>query len=871
MQTDIFEITFEKAAIGIAHVDATGKWIRVNEHLCNFLGYEREELFKLTFQEITYLDDLAYDLDHAKKLHDGESDSFSIEKRYIRKDGTLIWANLSASAVRDEHGKLLYFISIIADINARKELEEKLKMAEITINTAGDGLYWIDLDANIVHVNEAACNMLGYKHEELLCMSVPQIDPPMDTMHWNALVKRLQNGEVIQLESQHKKKDGQLLAVGITGNYFVLDHKEYIFASVRDLTESKKVLHQLEQSNSNYKESNRNLRKAEQLAKLGNWTLDMVSKKLQWTDEIFNIFEIDKNLFEATYEAFLNAIHPDDRQMVHDAYTNSLITQENYKIIHRLLMSDGRIKYVIEQCETKFDSDGNPLYSIGTVQDITDIKLTELELENAKKRAQNYLDIVDVMVLVVDEHNSVQMLNGRGCEILGYSFHEVVGKNWVENFLPKCIENEMNDLVDKLKISDTSAFCHENAILTRSGAERMIAWHNTPLFDEVTGKYLGILCSGEDVTNIREAQKQLVESEQFYRTIVSSIDEAIFILENNIIIDCNPKALALFEMTKAELVGSNMLHTQHTLECNIETFDTYLKNAYAGKTTRIQCTLILNNNLKYSKVLEITLANYGNETEKLIMLASDITQKLEEEKFFKLHTRQAQMGEMISLIAHQWRQPLAIINAIASQLRLKEMLKDEENSDLVEYLIKIEQQSLHLSQTISDYRDFFRPDKPLESISLSELINHSLDLIDHALKSKGIDVQITVHIFAKVAIYKNEMIQVLIMLIKNAFDAFDDNNISHKQIGIEITQDDLYGIIIIKDNAGGISKDVISKIFVPYFTTKSYSHGTGLGLYMSKIIIEDHCNGLLEVSSKEDTTTITIKLPLKNKLAYISV
>ena len=228
MGADLFELTFEKAAIGIAHVDATGKWIRVNEQLCKFLGYSREELLTLTFQDITYKDDLDFDLSHAKKLHEGLDDSFSIEKRYVRKDGTPTWAQLSASAVRGLNGDVEYFISVIADINEQKQLEMELK-----------------------------------------------------------------------------------------------------------------------QSNQKYKVINRSLKKAEKIAKLGNWTLDLISNKLAWSDEIFNIFEIDPNLFDATYEAFVAGIHPDDREMVHTAYAQSLETQENYKITHRLLMDDGRIKYVM--------------------------------------------------------------------------------------------------------------------------------------------------------------------------------------------------------------------------------------------------------------------------------------------------------------------------------------------------------------------------------------------------------------------------------------------------------------------------------------------------------------------------------------------
>ncbi|MGD8913620.1 MAG: PAS domain-containing protein, partial [Candidatus Thiodiazotropha sp.] len=119
---------------------------------------------------------------------------------------------------------------------------------------------------------------------------------------------------------------------------------------------------------------------AQHLAHLGNWELDLVENVLTWSDEVYQIFEMDKGQFDATYEAFLDRVHPDDRERVNTAYTGSLAKREPYNIVHRLLMKDGRIKYVNERCETIFDATENPLRSIGTVQDITEQKQREDEL-----------------------------------------------------------------------------------------------------------------------------------------------------------------------------------------------------------------------------------------------------------------------------------------------------------------------------------------------------------------------------------------------------------------------------------------------------------------------------------------------------------
>ncbi len=130
----------------------------------------------------------------------------------------------------------------------------------------------------------------------------------------------------------------------------------------------------------NMRESQRQLVEAQRLALLGNWELDLINDKLFWSDEIFRIFEIDKEKFGASYEAFISAVHPDDREKVNTAYTESLNNMQPYNITHRLLMKDGRVKYVSEQCESYFDAVGKPIRSVGTVQDITEHKLREDEL-----------------------------------------------------------------------------------------------------------------------------------------------------------------------------------------------------------------------------------------------------------------------------------------------------------------------------------------------------------------------------------------------------------------------------------------------------------------------------------------------------------
>jgi len=176
------------------------------------------------------------------------------------------------------------------------------------------------------------------------------------------------------------------------------------------------------------------LNESQQLAKIGNWELDLRNNTLFWSDEIFRIFEIDRTRFSASYAAFLNAIHPDDRAMVNKAYTDSLTNRTPYEIVHRLLFPDQRVKFVREWCVTQYDSEGRPVRSKGTVQDITRQKQTETDLFSAKNQLAATLDALPDLLfeLGLDGHyydcraSCAELLAAPPEIFIGKSVHDVL-------------------------------------------------------------------------------------------------------------------------------------------------------------------------------------------------------------------------------------------------------------------------------------------------------------------------------------------------------------------------------------------------------------------------------------------------------------
>lgn len=219
-------------------------------------------------------------------------------------------------------------------------------------------------------------------------------------------------------------------------------------------------------------------------------------------------------------------------------------------------------------------------------------------------------------------------------------------------------------------------------------------------------------------------------------------------------------------------------------------------------------------------------------------------------------SRLAQMGEMISVIAHQWRQPLAAISSTSTSLIIKTKLKKLDDETIVRLAGKISEYSSHLSSTIDDFRDFFKSNKELKETNYNELTDSVLSIVEDSLINKNIKIVKHLHSKEVLYTYPNEIKQVILNLMKNAEDALLDNNIENPTIAIST---DGY-IFRVEDNGGGISLDIIDKIFDPYFSTKTQKDGTGLGLYMSKTIIERNCGGKLNVYNGTDGAIFEIIL-----------
>lgn len=267
--------------------------------------------------------------------------------------------------------------------------EVALERFKELIDSSNDALVIINADSgSIMDVNNTVVETLGYTREELLNMKAVDIQAAGKAgFDWEKNLLKLRQSKTMLMEVEVKRKDGSSIPVEASCNLIRQGKRSSIVAIVRDISERKKVEKDLEKSRESLVE-------AQKLARLGNWDWDIVNNNLAWSDEIYRIFELDPKEFGATYEAFLNEVHPEDREGVMKAVDRALYEGEQYSIDHRIVTPASNEKIVHEQSEVIYDKDNKPLRMIGTVQDVTEERLTQKRVESqlAKLEGLRFID-----------------------------------------------------------------------------------------------------------------------------------------------------------------------------------------------------------------------------------------------------------------------------------------------------------------------------------------------------------------------------------------------------------------------------------------------------------------------------------------------
>ena len=389
-------------------------------------------------------------------------------------------------------------------------------------------------------------------------------------------------------------------------------------------------------------------------------------------------------------------------------------------------------------------------------------------------------------------------------------------------------------------------------------------------------------------------EQALVDQKRIFETLFQKSFDGVLILEGGHIVDTNESMLAMLELSgKEEMLDAKVSQfspeRQPDGKVSAQEFPRMIELALEKGPQRFEWQLEKSDGELFFAEMALTPIQIGEKTIIHIVshdiserkaLAESLKQKnalykefneqldhqvKEQTSYMVQQSRLAQMGEMISMIAHQWRQPLASISAISGTLSMDVMMDAYKKEFFEERLQAISDLSQHLSSTIDDFRGFFKATKEETEVNWEEMVTNSLKIIGPTLKTKNITVHTAFENDEKFYTHTNEVKQVILNIVKNAEDILLEKEVENAQIWIKSHADNGISYLTIEDNAGGIHDDIIDKVFDPYFSTKEKKDGTGLGLYMSKTIVTEHCFGALRVRNTERGALFEVALPIERR------
>ncbi len=561
-----FRGTFENAAVGIIHSNHEGRWLRSNQKLCDILGYTPEELLGRTFPELTYPDDLAANLELFGPLMRGTLSNYSLEKRYIRKDGSLVWGEVTASLQRDAAGQPAYCIAIVQDISERKRLEAELREAKEAAEAAGarvtrilesitDAFYALDRDWRFTYINPQAEPLLRRSRDELLGKVVwdefpESVGSAFDRMYHEALA----TGRAVTLEEYYPPR-ARWFEVRA---YPSADGLSVYF---RDVTERRRADEALRLANARLDLALRgsNIR-------IGELNMpDGVLENGRW--ESISAGEdayahIDRAGWPTDFATVMSFVHPDDRERGERAIRAHLSGQtREFQAEYRVRNKDGSYYWRLARGVAVRDAEGGAIRFMISSVDITELKRIEEALRESEQRFRTLTEALPQLVWTCRPDGDCDYLSRQWVEYTGVAEDEQLGDRWVEALHPDDRERTM--ACWRAALDGRAPYDIEHRIRAADGTYRWFQARGLPLRDELSRivKWFGT-CT--DIDDQKRAEEALRESERRFRTLAEAVPHMVWTAEPDGAIDYfNARATEYTGLTPEQLRGWDWRSTLH--------------------------------------------------------------------------------------------------------------------------------------------------------------------------------------------------------------------------------------------------------------------------------------------------------------------
>jgi PAS domain S-box-containing protein len=921
-----FRMIIQRSPIGVGVVDSEGNMIDCNPVLTKMVGYSREKLLQMSFEDFTHPDDLKREWQLIEELWDEKAPEYRMEKRYIHKDGRTIWVDVAASLFRGDVEGGAFGFAFVRDITERKRTEEKLR----EVNDRLQGIMahspalitLMDEQGRYLMANRAVEKLMGVPKEEIVGESFDDLWPPeMAEQFFERLERVLETRAPCEVEDSWQAEDEGEERVYRTILFPLLDQQGQPYAVggiASDITEQRRA-------------ENQGKRRLKELQFLNQSLLTLAS--LPTEDAIYRY--IGERLSEYLEDAIITvnenapASHTMTIQGIYGLGTpliNRALNVLGYSPVHKSYrmrpdaervfqmgelrrfegglarLADGYTPpSVVKRLQTLLKIHhvylhglvrGDELYAgvqiytrRGTVVEnprlietflhqasiALERRRAEMELRASEERAQKYLNVAGTMIVALDEEGQVTLINKRGCEILGYEEDEIVGRSWFDTFLPSRIRSDVSDVFETLMSGDVESVSRaEGLVLTKDGEERLILWQNAILRDDA-GQITGTLSSGSDITERKRMERALRESEERYRLLAETARDMICVhdLEGNIQY-LNQAGLDFIGRSEEEALTMNVVDFIPSSDLPAMEKRAYRRLAGNGGRYLYEAELV---GLRGQRVpVEISSSPIVRDGEitSILLVARDITERRQAqmriERYAQELERSNQALEQFAYVAsHDLREPLRVITGYLELLDKRH--RDQLGAKADEYMEHILEATDRMRGMIRALLDLSRVNtdgRTLLTVDCENILKQALSNLQQTIEENNAEV--TWESLPAVMGDAEQLVLVFQNLVSNAIKFRKESERPRVHVSAERGDEEEW-IFSVEDNGIGIDPeqaDRIFQIFQRLHTQEEYE-GTGIGLALCKRIVERHGGRIWVASEVGHGSTFTFTLPARPK------
>ncbi len=594
-----YQAIFEGTPDAIFLADAeTGIILDANTAASSLLQRPRHEVIGMHQTQLHPLQTEAYAREIFRKHASSEKRLDPLEALVLRADGTEVPVEIVGEIIELDGRTVVH--GVFRDVTQRKAAERKLLLTQFAVDRTGDAVFWMDSNANFVYVNDSACRSLGYTREELLTMTVYDIDPDFSPEAWRAAWECIVRDGHISQESRHRTKRGELFPVEISANYMEFEGRQYDCAFARDITHRKaaeaelqyrlafeNIIASVSSQMINIEPHEVDAAINDALAKIGTFT--GIDRSYMF------LFNTDATRMSNTHEWCADGIEPAIHRVLDVPIDSFYVTRE--------LLSKGRILHVprvadlgseadfdkrefeaqgiqsiinvpiacgeksigflgfdsVRSERTWSDDEISLLRTVGEIfANTIERKRTQEQLRKAKDFSENIIETVNAIVLMLERDGRITVFNRFAEHLTGYGKQDVIGQNWYDIFILPGKRQAMFEIHKRVLAEDPAVATVENEIVLRDGEKRLIRWSNRAMRDN-DGLVVGTISVGIDITEQRLAEQRIRESEERYRDLFESANDVIMMMDGKgNILAINPLAETLTGYSHQELLAKNI-------------------------------------------------------------------------------------------------------------------------------------------------------------------------------------------------------------------------------------------------------------------------------------------------------------------------